>query len=828
MKKLLPILFSIFLLAGCAFTPKESSAPSNPGETDPGEGGDTPGGDDPVDTKVFPTDEILAFYEDKGVTGVVIPEYKVNSSLILDYSIKEFEYSYFELVIQGDISSLYKQAATKLNYSLYGSDTSVYKDASNKVVFTVAYKSIGNNTVIKYETYDEYAFYMGDIDIEDDGYKYTAVEYTFSVADNMKDYSGQNMDNITVTSDQIKYTFKKESANIGPSVYNKNGWHVRFYANTSLTVSSESITLKRLSFILLSGSNKGTVSADSGSVGYNSDETEYVWTGEAKTVKFIANDQIRFTDIDVKGVKCEKIIPSTDGVSTVAQVYESIQGYSYTPNNVGWYLTDTTVKLQVKAIDCIDSADTTAGYDANARGKVLCADETGAILVSSSTSSNNPVSLYAAAKKYMNSGSCYEVEGKIAFLNDVVEIKVDSYKYNSALEVNVNVDALVEKTISSQSELLADLESTKTNSKGYGTSKIVKMTGLTYFNKYNSAGSYLFLGSDSKIVPVYSLDDNARSNLVKDQVYDIIGFESMYKGRPSLRILKVIENSVDEPTIYDFMNLPTKVENLSSFYQISTHSGESYKKSELTVYEAEVYVSQYALNKYTLSSSYYYDASSKCYTTGSSQVNAANHNALGVFNENLDYKQVFDALLINLCETEEEVKECKFTVYFTLAYLDNVDGKNMWRVNVFEDLVYSTGFYNAKKETITFDTDVATCTREDGVYQQWSQNGITVRNESTSKGTIERDVNYLKLKDKTKFSISYAKPIVGVTFYTASFSGFGYFTSLNYSYYRSFKDYTTLVFSTYETTVIEEEVGVYSTGNTDYIKITSMVVYYQD
>ena len=689
MKKLLLLFVSSLLLVGC--TSKGSFAPQD-GGNEPGGGGSDPGGDPtpptpPVDTKVFPTQEILSFFEDKGVTGVTIPEYKVDPSNVLDTSVESKIYDSFKVTIQGDISTLYKSEATKAGYSLYGEDTSIYKDSSNKVVFTVSYASIGNITSILYATYDEFSLYYDDMDLPDDGYKYEAVDYTFSVADKMKDYSGVSTDGVTVTSDQINYTFHKEGQFNAPSVYNKNGWHIRFYAGTSITVHSENVTLKKLTFVFLSENNKGTFSADSGEVGYNDDESAYVWTGNTKSVKLTANEQLRFTSIEIKGLKSEKVIPSKDGVSTVAEVYSSIEGYTYTPNSVGWYLTNTEVKLQVKAIDAIDSAADGGEYEPLSKGKVLCADETGAIIVSSSTSSSNPVSLYAAAKKYMNAGSCYEITGKIAFLNDVPEVMVTNYKYNSSLEVEVDINALPEKEISTQEALLADLSSTKTNIKGYGTGKIVKMTGLSYFNKYNSKGSYLFLDRNGKIVPVYSLDDNARIYFSEQGVYDIIGFESMYKGRPSLRILKVTSNSEVEKVSFDFANSSTNIDNLSQFYQLDTTKGEQYKLSELTVYSAEVYVSQYAKDKYTFNTSYYWDASAKHYTTGSSQANAASHNSLGIFNEDLDYKHLFDDLQIDLCSTEDEVKNCKFTIYFTLAYLDTVDSKHMWRVNVFEEMV---------------------------------------------------------------------------------------------------------------------------------------------
>ena len=396
MKKLLLLFVSSLLLVGC--NSKGNNAPQG-GGNEPG-GGSDPGGDPipPVDTKVFPTQEILSFFEDKGVTGIIIPEYKVAPENVLDTSVDSKIYDSFKVTIQGDISTLYKSEATKKGYSLYKDDTSIYKDSLNKVVFTVSYASIGNITSILYATYDDFSLYYDDMDLPDDGYKYEAVDYTFSVADKMKDYSGVSTDGVTVTSDQINYTFHKENQQIAPSVYSTNGWHVRFYAGTSIDVHSENITLKKLTFVFLSG-YKGTFSADNGEVGYNDDESAYVWTGSTKSVKITADEQLRFTSIEIKGLKSEKVIPSKDGVSTVAEVYSSIEGYTYTPNAVGWFLTNTEVKLQVKAIDAIDSAADGGEYEPLSKGKVLCADETGAIIVSSSTSSNNPVSLYAATKK---------------------------------------------------------------------------------------------------------------------------------------------------------------------------------------------------------------------------------------------------------------------------------------------------------------------------------------------------------------------------------------------------------------------------------------------
>ena len=117
-----------------------------------------------------------------------------------------------------------------------------------------------------------------------------------------------------------------------------------------------------------------------------------------------------------------------------------------------------------------------------------------------------------------------------------------------------------------------------------------------------------------------------------------------------------------------------------------TYPGDLNHKANSTT--ATVYISRYADDKYTFNTSYYYNkANFKEYTTGSSQVEAARHNAIGVFNENLDYKGVFVDYVLENCKTEEECENSLVTIYFTLAFLDTVDSKQMWRVNIFENYI---------------------------------------------------------------------------------------------------------------------------------------------
>jgi hypothetical protein len=289
----------------------------------------------------------------------------------------------------------------------------------------------------------------------------------------------------------------------------------------------------------------------------------------------------------------------------------------------------------------------------------------------------------------MNSRSCYEVEGYVAFFNGVMEIKVSSYKYNSNLHVTYNVEDFVTKEISSQEELLNDLLPLKTNNAGYNVNKIVRMNDLSFLSFYNSAGSYLFIDKNGKIIPVYTFNNKDSFNISSTNLMTVIAVETMYKNRPSLRLLSVDYDDEKEKNDFDFVNDVIEVSDFSSFANIGFSSDDNYRKSELSIYKADVYVSSYAYDKYTINTSYYSykESGHTYYTTGNSQVNASKHDSLGVFNENCTYNGYFDDYLIDYCTSEEEVKDCQFTIYFTLAYLDRVDGKNMWRVNVFTDMI---------------------------------------------------------------------------------------------------------------------------------------------
>ncbi len=612
-----------------------------------------------------------------------------------------------------------------------------------------------------------------------------------------------------------------------PLVNSKDGWKINLYQNNSMTITSLK-KMKKIEIPLIE--TKGALNSDVGEASIA--QSMLTWTGSTRSVTFTAVATNRFDSMTIYYEKDEGHESDLEGISTIAEVLEAASHIEYLPNSVGWYLSNVGVTVEVEAIDTIDSKAISSGYDPNARGKTIARDETSYIVVSSGTTSNNPVSLYHRVKEHIGkSKTTYYVEGHIAFLNGVVEVRLDSYHYDENIEISASIDSLASKTIASSATFVDEtLEHTATNNKGYGINNIVNFTGLTYLNKYNSAGSYLFTDQEGNLVPVYSLVDKDRYSLVQGQCYDIIGLESVYNYRPSLRILKVNKSEL-ESVDYDFENDSVELNNLTTLYSVKQGTN-SYPRSELTIYSAEVYVSSYRNDpeKYSFNTTYYYNNSYKKYMTGSDAVDAARHNSIGVFNENIAFNQTLLDFDITECKSVEAVEACKVTLYFTLAYLDTVDSKSMWRVNIFEDLVYSLDYYESENETIEFDLskEGVICDRVDGEYQTWSKSGssLTVKNESTSGHQIEREVSYLKIVNETKLTISFDKDIIGFTLFTGTYSYINSLGSLEIFAYKQFAHYTLIILEEPTKEIIIDSLGVGSNHNNPYLKVTSLQINY--
>ena len=637
----------------------------------------------------------------------------------------------------------------------------------------------------------------------------------------------------------INLSFHTNDGTSNPIFNNDNGGSLRLYAKNSLDIevpvfnSLPTIEIVKIEFVCL---QEGKVPLDarvsSGILSFPN-PTKFVWSGAATSLSLtIGTAAAWITSFKITYINNEHMIDSLPGISSIATIKERATEIRYIPSNDGWYLTPTEVTVQVQAIDCIDSTATSGTLPGDARGKVLCVDKTGYILASSATSITGGVTLYSRVKDYLKKGTTtYEIHGRLAFLNGVLEINVMSFEYKEDLVIDKDYESYVEKTYTTQQEFADDIiKNVKYNPKGYGVTNVVKFTSLTCFNCYNNqAGSYLFLDSNGDLVPVYSYLQKDKANISLNYVYDVIGLATTYNYRPSLRIMKI--SKVDlTPSKFDFEKNVENIEDLSGFYDIKPGNNDEYVRSELTMYSADVYVSYYASDKYTFNTNYWVGRDEHKYTTGTSQVDAANKKSLGIFNEDLDYKQTLVDFVIDGCKSDEEVREKKVTLYFTLAFVDTVDGKSMWRVNIFEDLVKSLDYVNGERLNMTFHTssEGVHCVYEEKVYQEWSFEGLVVRNEANKIGSttyqIKRDPTQLIIAQNTKLVLRFDKEILGFTFFHSTYSSFAYLEGLEIRCCDQRKDHTEIVFKNPSKEIVIDVVGL---SGENYIKIPRMELVYK-
>ena len=774
----------------------------------------------PVDNNnYFPLDEVKTFLLDRGadLSNFDLPLVIKGKNNLLSYSIYQDESKpHFDINVadkNGDLSNIYYNQLDGLNWDLTGD---IYVDPYEQVGLELS----NEEAITKLSIYA----YVDLVEVpEPEEPTEELTKKTFDLAEliNTNNNLDANDDGEPFKFNNTSFFFAKNS---GPTPITDKTSSKRtvLYRGNTLTISSADV-IKKIVFTKtnVSGYN-GELTSDKGEVSREDDLT--TWLGTEKSVTFTAQDQYRFKLLEIYFY----IEPSPEGGEmSIADVYETASHISYIPTH-GWYLTDVEVTLKVKAIDAIDSKST-SGIDPLARGKVLCVDSTGYLIVSSGVSKENPIDFYQRVSDSIDHDyeTKYVITGHIAFFNDVVEVKVDTYKFNSNLVIDYNLNDFVDDSVTNSDSFMNHCKSIKTNADGYGVGSIVKMDALTYFNKYNSAGSYYFLDQSSKLVPVYSFKDKDRSSLVQGKVYNIIGLESLYFGRPSLRILKVELNTSVEHVTFDFTKTAKK-DSTKYFYNVNLDNSayiDEYYQSVATIYEMDVYVSSYGADKYTFNEAYYYDSGSKKYTTGTSQATAASHYSLGVFNEDLDYKQTLLDFLVEEASSASEANECKLTLYFTLAFLDTVDGRKMWRVNIFEDLVFSLDYYESSAKTITCNSTDATFST-DATSQTYSDGNLSIINADTDVNEVSWTPLYLKIVDGTSLRITFDHDIIGFTLYHATYSRIAGLGELNVRAYRQFKKYTVILLAEPTNDIYIDDFAVGGNRNNAYLRVDSIQVNY--
>ena len=776
---------------------------------------------------IFPLEQIRSFLLERGadLTNFVW-DYSVTS--ISSYSVVDEELPYFIVSADDSDSSKTSNLLSALNGSGWTSYYGMLLDPSGEVDVKV----YNANSLINIEFYahNDVVEVPPEVDPDanttDEFALYELIGNEKSNLENVSPYTNEEHADFT-------FTFAKNGGSNAPISNKELGYKcIALYTNNQMTVTtaSQKYLLKKIEFTATYDKQgtlrNGELSVSSGTINQPEKSTSATWEGSINTVTFTAKAQFRFDNVKIYYYKPAPT-PVPEGLKTIAEIKEIAEDLVFTGSDGYLVNRDFEVKVNLKAIDAIDSTSTSGGLPANARAKMLCVDDTGYILCSSGTSSSNPIDLYQRVKKYIKDGTTtYYVTGHLAKLNGVLEINVETYKYDPDLEFEYDLNDYLNSEVTDSDSFMNHAKEMVSNPNGYGVGDIVRLNGLTYFNKYNSKGSYYFLDQESNLVPIYSLEDKDRYSLQLGKVYDIIGLESLYKGRPSLRILEVKANSTVEPASFDFTEA-TEVSDIKHFYSVNENNAsykEEFFNSVTTIYKMDVYVSSYAADKYTFNTSYY--KSGNVYTTGNSQTDAAHRWSLGVFNENLDYKQTFLDFELGNASTPEECEELKLTLYFTLGFLDKADGKAMWRANVFEDLVFSLDYYESESKTIRCNYQDASFTH-DNEKQVFESGDIKVTNSSTTLSHYAYDPSYLKIVDGTALKINFSSDIIAFKIEHATYSYIAGLGDLDVKAYHQFKAYTLVLLKTPTNEVVISDFAVGGNHNNAYLRVDSITVNYK-
>ena len=800
-KIILPILCVGLVLSSCG----DDNAPYNP----------------PHSESYFPIQEVKDFLLERGtvLSDDVLPNSLTSvTTVVSSYRIDDEEYPHYQVSIDFEDSD-YNQIISELNTLNWDLSGDIFID-SNLTIGLEIYKN--DNFIINIYSYND----LIEIPPEEDEEKHVDEFVLYTLIGNEDKLESKDVSPFTPTGHtDFIFNFYKNDSSYSPKSNNGSTYKcVALYASNSMSIETVSSTYTIKKIELTTAGRNGEISSDVGSV--SQDDLKVAWTGEANKITFTAAAQYRFDNIKIE-YYIPILPPIPEGIKTIGEIRTIADGLIFTGTDGYLVNNDYKVEVLLEAIDGIDSVSTSGGIDPNSRGKVLCADETGYILCSSSTVTSSTIPFYRRVSEYIKDNkTTYYVKGHLAKFNGVLEINVEEYKYRSDLSFDYDLNNFVNSESTDSSSFMNSCKSIISNKNGYGFGKLARLNALTCFNIYDKkAGSYYFLDQLGKLLPLYSWQNKDRSSLVVGKVYDIIGVETLHRGRPSLRILKVINNLGADPASLDFSNAINK-DSTKYFYNVnesnSTYQEEFYN-SVTTVYKMDVNVSSYGVDKYTFNENVYYDLNDKVYTTGITQEAAANHYSLGIFNDDLDYKQILLDFLVSNAQSLEECEALKITLYFTLAYLDTVNGKKMWRVNIFEDLVFGLDYYESSSESIDF---TSLTPNHDETKQWYQSSNIKVTNASTSLNNYSYSTYYLKVVDGTSLTIEFNQPIIAFTLYHKTYSYIAGIGELEIMSYRQFSKYTVFLLAEPSKTIEINNFAVSGNRNNAYLGIESLTVNY--
>ncbi len=342
---------------------------------------------------IFPLSSVVSFLSSRGVEN---PTSYLKSKILEIENVSSYQLiedddrPYFEVIFdmeQSYLDDIYSELASS-DWENY--DGQILIDSGHNVGVCFYYKN--DECHIEFYAYSDLVVVPPE---EDPGEEGEDKELDFPLQNAGYIAKETDLDNKSYTFNQdFTFSFAK---NGGTTPISTKSNYVALYTNNSLTISSK-YEMKKIEFTNQDSSKNGDLTADG--VNLVKSDTLTTWSGKSNSIAFTASSQYRFSNIKI--YYFEHVEPVIEGLKTIKEVLEFAETVIYTPTN-GWYLTNNTVTVKVKAIDAIDSV-TTSGLDANARGKVLCVDETGYIVISSGVSKSNPIDCNSFTRTLNDSG----------------------------------------------------------------------------------------------------------------------------------------------------------------------------------------------------------------------------------------------------------------------------------------------------------------------------------------------------------------------------------------------------------------------------------------
>lgn len=236
-----------------------------------------PGGEDTPTTVDWPTEEIASFLEGRGVTGVTVPGFELNSAEIISMEIDPGDDQYspcYYIVLSTDHSSDMLKALQDAQWE-YGTTETEYGfenfDPEHKVELDYSYSDEGGFCIYIY-AYADVVTELFEVTENDDGTKTVTLSYYAKYAD------AEALEDEEESTTGVKIDVDKGSNSNVPKYY-ETGEAGRFYGGNTITITSPT-TITKIEFEFGSGDGSNEITANKGSY------SEGVWTGSATSVTF--------------------------------------------------------------------------------------------------------------------------------------------------------------------------------------------------------------------------------------------------------------------------------------------------------------------------------------------------------------------------------------------------------------------------------------------------------------------------------------------------------------------------------------------------------------